>query len=280
MTSSPDKTPVAPLQVTRHLTLAYTVSIFIALLMAVVSLGGLVFSSTIYSTNELLETYVPNDVINLILGLPLLLSSMWFTRRGKLIGLLCWPGALLYVIYNYLVYLFGMPLSWLTLGYMALVLSSAHSIFELLRSIDQKSVQQQLSGVIPVKIGGWFLVVFGTLFISRAVGMIAQANISQASFPVTEVGTLIADVVISTLWIVCGTSLLQQKPIGFVSSPGLLFVASTLFISLVLFLFLQPILTNAPFALIDVVAVSMMGIVCFIPTGLFARGILSSRKLR
>ena len=57
--------------------------------MAVVSLGGLVFSSTIYSTNELLETYVPNDVINLILGLPLLLSSMWFTRRGKLIGLLC-----------------------------------------------------------------------------------------------------------------------------------------------------------------------------------------------
>ena len=28
-----------------------------------------------------------------------LLVSMWLTRRGKLIGLLCWPGALFYVLY-------------------------------------------------------------------------------------------------------------------------------------------------------------------------------------
>jgi hypothetical protein len=48
-----------------------------------------------------------------------------------------------------------------------------------------------------------------------------------------------------------------------------------LFIGLVIVLILQPFLTNAPFVLADVVVVLIMGLICFIPFGLFVRGVLS-----
>ena len=134
-----DKTQSLP--VTRKLAATYALSLVVALLMTAVSLGGLLFSSILYSTDELREAFLGNDMFNLLIGLPILLVSMWLTRRGKLAGLLCWPGAMLYVVYNYLVYLLGMPFSWITIVYFALVGLGAYAMVALLRSIDQASVK-------------------------------------------------------------------------------------------------------------------------------------------
>jgi hypothetical protein len=35
-----------------------------------------------------------------MIGLPILRGSMGLARRGKLLGLLLWPGALFYVLYH------------------------------------------------------------------------------------------------------------------------------------------------------------------------------------
>lgn len=269
--SNPIQTGTLPIK--ENTQLSYGLSFAIALLMSFFSLSSLVFPA-IYESYTLRQTFLPNDIINLVIGLPVLLGSMWLTWHGKWIGLLTWPGALLYVLYNYIAYLFAMPLSWLTLGYVALVLLSIYNVFKLLRNIDQEAVQRHLSGTVSAKFGGWFLLAFGVLFISRAIGMVAQAHITQESLLAYETGTLIADVLISTLWIICGVFLVRQKPLGYVYGLGLLFVASTLFIGLILFLFLQPFLTNAPFSMTDIVVVSIMGTFCSIPTWLFARGVL------
>ena len=76
------------------------------------SLVGLILPDSIYPSEEFIQAYMVNDVINLLIGLPILFGSMWLTRRGNLIGLLFWPGALLYVLYNYTAYIFGLPISW------------------------------------------------------------------------------------------------------------------------------------------------------------------------
>jgi len=80
--------------------------------MAAASVAGLMYRTTIYPTDELLRTFVSNDVVNLFIGLPILLGSMWLARRGQLLGLLCWPGALFFVLYNYIVYVFAMHSTW------------------------------------------------------------------------------------------------------------------------------------------------------------------------
>ena len=263
--------PSGHLPITRDLTPVFILSLVTAFLMTAVSLGGLLFPSTIYPTTELRETFLTNDLVNLLVGLPVLLVSIWLTKHGKLICLLCWPGALLYIAYNYLAYLFGIPAGGLTLIFLLIVLISVYTTVLFLRNIDAKNVQEHLAGAVPVRLSGWVLLLFGVMFSLRAMGILFQDKTSQISS--SELGVLVADLAISMLWIVGGISLLRHKPFGYVSGLGLLFTGSALFIALIMFLLLQPILTGAPFVLMDIIVVAVMGLVCFIPTGLFIRGV-------
>jgi hypothetical protein len=99
----------------RTLKLAYRLSLVVAALMAVASAAGLVLGvGGLYGSDPklalgvreaeaglLLPGLLGQDAFNLVVGVPLLLGSMWFARRGSLIGLLFWPGALFYVLYWY-----------------------------------------------------------------------------------------------------------------------------------------------------------------------------------
>jgi len=266
------------LPVKGDLTFAYVLSLVGVILMAAVSLGGLLYPSTFYPTDELLQSFVPTDAVNLFVGLPILLGSMWLTRRGKLVGLLFWPGALLYVLYNYIAYVFGVSFSLFTFAYLALVLLSIYCILALLKSIDKKSVQKQLSDGVPVRTAGSVLVVFGLLFTFRAISMIAEAVINQTMLPISEIGVLIADIVVSIPMTASGVSLLRRSSLGYVTGLGFLFVASMSFIGLIMFLLLQPVLTDAPFVLVDTIVVFIMGLICFIPFGLFVRKVVSKER--
>jgi len=194
--------------------------------------------------------------------------------------LLLWPGALLYVIYNYIAYIIGIPVGLLTIAYMALVLLSAYILIKLISQIDSILVKQQLTGKVFEKLAGWFLLIFGILFIFRAVNIFVSARLNQIVLPPTEIGVSIADIVISTLWIIGGIFLLRQKPLGYTSGLGLLFAASMLFLGLVVFLIIQPLFTTAQFKLMDVIVVAIMGIFFSIPFALYLRGTLNSSKTR
>jgi 4-hydroxybenzoate polyprenyltransferase len=99
------------LPIKRELSPAYKLSLAVAVLMVMASLAGLLFSQALYQSEDLRQAFVPNDVINLLIGLPILLGSMALARRGSLMGLLFWPGALLYTLYNYIAYAVAMPLT-------------------------------------------------------------------------------------------------------------------------------------------------------------------------
>ncbi|MFX1576145.1 MAG: hypothetical protein ACFFCF_03125 [Promethearchaeota archaeon] len=263
------------LPVKRDLTFTFVLTLVSVILMAAVSLGGLLWPSTLYPTEELLQMFVANDVVNLFLGVPVLLVALWLTKSEKLVGLLFWPGALLYILYNYIAYIFGIPFSVFTVSYVVLVLLSTYCTFTLLKSIDQKTIHEQLSKGVPVRIAGLVLVGFGVLFIFRAIGVIAGTIINPMLHPISEIGVSIADIVISILFIAGGGLMLRRSSLGYVSGLGLLFVASMLFIGLIMFLLLQPIFTGAPFVLVDIILIFIMGLVCFIPLGFFVRGVVA-----
>jgi hypothetical protein len=89
------------LPLTGDLTFAYALSSAVAALLAIAAAGGLLLRTSVYPTEELILSFLPVDAFHLAVGLPILVGSMWLARRGHLIGLLCWPGALLYVFYSY-----------------------------------------------------------------------------------------------------------------------------------------------------------------------------------
>lgn len=253
----------------------YVISVVIAVLMTLTSLAGLLFPDRLYPTVELRSSFLTNEFVNLLIGLPILLLSMWRARRGHLDGLLLWPGALLYVLYNYIAYAIGMPLNWLSYIYVALVFLSGYAIFELVRKIDPRTFQGQLGGSILIPISGWILAILGALFLLRALNMLVVAQMHQFRMPVTEIGVLVADMVLSTIWIAGGVLLILRKPLGIAVGLALLLSASALFLALILYLLLGPALTGLPLNPGDILMVIAMGMVCFVPFYFYLRAVQS-----
>ncbi|MDA3937354.1 MAG: hypothetical protein PF636_10985 [Actinomycetota bacterium] len=104
-------------------------------------------------------------------------------------------------------------------------------------------------------------------FVATVSALIGGAPIIR-----TELALHIADAMISPVWVVGGVLLWRRKAFGYVAGLGLLFQASMLFVGLIIVLLIQPLMTTASFAPIDILVVFAMSIICFIPLGLFTRG--------
>jgi hypothetical protein len=255
----------------RHLSTIFTLSIAIAGLMTSLSLTGLLFPLETYPNEELRQSFVTNDVVNLLIGLPALLSALWLLRLGKLPGLLGLPGALFYVTYNAIAYAAAMPLTWLFFVHLGLVILSVAAIFLLLSSVDGAAVQARLQGCVAERFGAGVLVGFGALFFLRAVAEFFDGAAGMAEF-----GVLVADGLTTPFWILGGLYLWRKQPPGYVSGAGLLFQASMLFVGLLTFFILQPFVAGVPFPMADFIVILAMGLVVFVPFGLFLRGLISS----
>ncbi|MBN1640280.1 MAG: hypothetical protein JXA09_03515 [Anaerolineae bacterium] len=268
----PDRLPS-----TQSLTLWTIASLLIVAIMAAAAVAGLLSPERVYPTDDLRRSFVANDIVDLVIGVPVLLGLMWLTRRRKLIGLLFWPGATLYVLYNHIAYVRAMPLGWPLLLHVALVSLSAYTTIGLVASIDGRAVQGRLHGRVQERLGGGLLAGLGILFLAFMLGTTGDAILNQAPLAEGELAVQVADATIVPAWIIGGALLWQRKPLGYVSGAGLLFQGSMLFVGLIAFLLLQPLLTDAPLALVDVMVVAIMGLVCFIPFALYMRGVLSTR---
>jgi hypothetical protein len=260
------------LPVTNSLKLGYLFSLLIAILTAFTSLTSIIFQDEIYPSEELLQSFLPNDIVNLLIGLPILLGSMWLARRGNLIGLLFWPGALFYGLYNYLIYLFGMPFGAMYPFHLVLVTLSIYTLIGLVASIDSTAVKQRLAGRVPERLAGGVLFVAGAAFGLMALITIESAELSDTYLPKSELALSTFDFIVSAAWIIGGAMLWRRKALGYVVGTGLLFNLSMLFVGLLAVMLLQPLLTDAPFSATDVMVIFVMTLLSFIPLILFIRG--------
>lgn len=266
------------LQMEKNGALILIMSAAITLLMTIISGIGLLYPGLIYPTPEMLEQYLANDLVNIILGLPLFIAALVLMRRGKTLGTLLLPGALVYVIYNYIAYLLGRDWSWISYINLLLVVLSIIALILILKSIDHRGVMEKLEGRIGRKISGWILVVFGLAFIALAVSTIITGIQEGTIPPLGENAVSVADIVVSLGWVCGGILLLRKKPLGYSTGLGLLVAASFLFLGLILFFFIAPLVSSRVFDWMEVITILVMGLICFIPTGIFWRGVVRSNS--
>lgn len=273
------KLPSGLLPITRSLTLEYANSFVVAIIMVVASTVGIMYRSVIYPTEKLSIGFVSTDLLNLVVGLPVLLVSMWLTRRGKLAGLLCWPGALFYVLYIYTSYL-ALPVSVLLIPHIFLIILSAYSIIGIIVSINCDAVRQRLSGVIPAKTTGGILTSIAILVIVYQIISIITVLINQTTPDNVELVQWIDDLVVgSPALLVGGFLLLRRKALGYVAGAGLLLMCSVLFIGVIPAMVFQALSADTPIDVIGILIVLISGMVCFIPFVLFVRGVAKTRIL-
>ena len=258
--------------VRNRLAALYWATAIAGLLCLVASIWGLVDPEMLYTREEFVRSFMPNDVVNLAVGMPILIGSIWAAKRKRLLGLLFWPGALLYVIYNYLAYLLAIPFSWGYLLHLLIVVVSLFALVGLIIGIDADQVRQRLKGKVPERLGGGVLIGLGVLFFIRVLALFLGALLSGAAITETETAVSAVDVFLAPASVIGGLLLWRKHELGYVFGLGLLFQESMLFIGLIAFLLLQPVLTDAPLAMTDIVFVIGMGLVCFVPFGMFVRG--------
>jgi len=256
----------------RDLTLAYLTSGIIALIMCVTSVASILYGSDIYPASQV-SNNVGTDALNLVVGLPILLVSMWFAQRGSLIGLLIWPGALFYILYVYTFYILGVPFNVLFLAYIVLVTLSAYTIIGLVASIDGKAVWQRLSGKVPARTTGGMFILISILFMIVDLFLIVTAQISNASVSSTSYASWVTDFTIQLpALLVVGILLWRHEALGYVAAPGLLFQGAVLNAGFAIVLVIQAIFTSSPINAPFVALVFGIGAISFILLALFMRG--------
>jgi hypothetical protein len=274
----------------RDLTLAYRTSLLVALLTVVVSAAGLAWGTTLYGVDPnhalrvsastagvLVPGFLVQDIFNLVVGVPILVGVLWLARRGSLIGLLLWPGALFCLAYTYLHDLVGAPFGALFLGYVAIVALSAYTTIGLVASIDSHTVQRRLTGAVPPRIVGGLLVGLALLTVGQdAGGVVATALAGGTPINPLARGVWVADLTLCVpTMLIVGGLLWRRAALGYVAAAGLLLSFGTTSIVIAAMLALQPALTGAPIEGTTVTGLLMFGAVSLAPLPLFAGGTVS-----
>jgi len=257
----------------------YLLSFLVLIILFIVSVLGVSAHEHTYPTKEIGRVLVINDYVSLIIGVPVLALCLLLALRKKTIGWLLWPGALLFVLYNSLVYILTLPLSPVYLLHLFLSTFCVYALFGLFNRIDGEILVKKLAGAIPNKLVGGVLTGFGVLFLFMALHKLVTPVFLNSAIPITDSATYSADIVITFAWIIGGIQLWRGKPSGFIMGLGLLLQGYLLFLGLLLYFILQTFLVHTPFALQEFVVIAVFSLVFFIPFVLFMRGIYSKKVL-
>lgn len=120
------------------------------------------------------------DIVTLILGIPLLTISLYLTRKGLLKGRLLLTGTLGYFLYTYMSYTFLWMYNSLFLMYVMLMSASFFAFILSIMSIDIKKLSLAFNEKLSVKFVGWFqifLAVFiGLLWLGKIVSSLVSGT--------------------------------------------------------------------------------------------------------
>lgn len=249
-------------------------TIVLIVLLVALSVTGIVFNKELYPDEDLRAAFLPNDIVNLLLGLPLISWSLIMTLRKKLLGLLCYPGALLYCTYLYATYLLGMPFGVLFIPYLLVVVLSIYTLMGLIANMDVEGIGQQLGGHVPVRSAGYILLGIAVLLLIYQFSTISMALVQHESPDQLLIAQWIVDLLIAVPPVlITSIFMIRRKAFGYAFGMSLLFLLSALFISLLPFMIIRSVLTGAQPDWVDNVVVAISSLICVIPFGLYVKGL-------
>ncbi|MBP1468649.1 hypothetical protein EYB53_023245 [Candidatus Chloroploca sp. M-50] len=138
-----------------------------------------------WDTVSMVAQMQANDLVTLVLGLPLLALSFWLARRGSLRGRLMLAGTLGFILYTYITMCFGAHYNALFLVYVALFSLSLFAFVLVLMSIDIPTLPAHFSDTLP---RGWIagLLFFAAAFLSLAWLSRIAATFAPGAIPALE----------------------------------------------------------------------------------------------
>lgn len=160
-------------------------------------------------------------LVIMALAVPALVVAMVVARRGSARALVVWLGALGYISYQSLLFLFATPFNSLFLVYVALLSLAFWSIVALVRGVDIPSFRARFDDNLPARSIAAYAVVIGLLNAVVWLRSIVPAILSEqpASFlegsGATTNSVFVQDLAIWIPLLLCGAwSLWHRRPLG------------------------------------------------------------------
>ena len=133
---------------------ARTLSVLVVVLATLACFVGILWPA-VYR-DKLWEGALGNDLVTLVLGVPILIASLIYSIRGSFRGTLLWFGSLYYMLYNYAFYLFGVPVSKLFPVFVGLFTFSAFALVFGMANLNLEKAGHQFTAKTPARtIAGW-----------------------------------------------------------------------------------------------------------------------------
>lgn len=196
------------------------VSALVAVL-AVIAAGSGLFWNGLYKndTRSGAVQEIANDLVTLVLCVPLFVASTYFTARGSLRGRLIWTGMVFYFFYTYAMMAYMTAYNQLFLVYVAIYSLSLCLLAASLLTLDVNKVKESLPAA-PVKVAAAFMFSVSLLLLAMWLGDIIPALMSgQAPARLETYTTLVVQAmdlgVLVPLGIITGTLLLKRDAWGY-----------------------------------------------------------------
>jgi hypothetical protein len=158
----------------------YVLSMALVADTAVACLASLLFRSLLRGEESGIGSLQGTALIMLIVGLPVLLGSMLLTARGSSYGPVGWLGALGFVFYQAVLFLFATPFNALFFTYAAMLSLSVWSIVVLLARLSVPDLAAHVSPRMPVRALAAYLLVNAAMFADEHITMPISVGISRS----------------------------------------------------------------------------------------------------
>ncbi len=159
---------------------AVKLSLCLVLFAVIASIGGLTCSNLYRDSDIIKSVWFVNDLITLVLAVPILLISVYYTLKGSLKAQLIWIGSIWYLLYNYVFYLYGAQFNNFFLLYVLLFSLSVYSLITTLFTININLVKESIKEGSPYRAISGFLFFFafalGAPWVAMVIGFIISGE--------------------------------------------------------------------------------------------------------
>lgn len=200
------------------------ISIPLILVTGLVSGWGVFSGDLLYRDNLLVRSaWYGNDLVTLILAVPLLALAYSLARKQSPRGTLLWLGMLAYTFYNYAFYAFGAAFNQLFLGYVLILVLSTLGLIQGLTSLDKSIILRSIVVdraqravavfiiVVSLILGGFWIAVSASYIWTGQV----PAMVTAVEHPTNITAALDLWLVVS-FGLIAGTWLWRRRAWGFV----------------------------------------------------------------
>ena len=179
---------------------------------------------SLYQTHELLTVQVyGQDLVVLVLVVPLLAAAVLLARRGSARGLFVWAGSLTYLAYWYHFLLAGVDFGPMYLLHLTLVGSSLFSLGVLGARLDVERLAHRFKARMPARTIGAFMAIAAAVFATAGIFDMVDLLRDRALIDAATRGAYSADFTIMLpATVVAGVLLWRHASWGYVLAGPLL----------------------------------------------------------